>query len=263
VQGAALLGGEVCAASVLHGGDLSEIIRITLADGREAVVKASPAARVEAAMLQAIAASGAPVPAVLAVSDTLLVMAVAQTGGGIGQAWASLGGALAKLHAVTGEFYGWHTDYAFGAVAIDNRRTDDWPAFWGLRRLLPHLPHVSAVLGRRLEVLAAGLASRLPETPRAALLHGDLWGGNVLAADGAVTGLIDPACYYGHGEVDLAMLRLFDRPADVFTDIYGAPEPGYGERLPVYQLWPALVHLRLFGDSYRPMVERFLSAAGV
>jgi fructosamine-3-kinase len=58
------------------------------------------------------------------------------------------------------------------------------------------------------------------------------------------------------------MLGLFDRPAATFFEAYGPLEPGHAERLTLYRLWPALVHLRLFGNGYRPMVERLLSAAG-
>ena len=74
--------------------------------------------------------------------------------------------------------------------------------------------------------------------------------------------LIDPACYYGHSEVDFAMLELFGGPTNDFYAAYGQLEAGRTERLPIYQLWPALVHLRLFGAGYRPMVERLLAAVG-
>ena len=46
-----------------------------------------------------------------------------------------------------------------------------------------------------------------------ARLHGDLWGGNVLAGADGRARLIDPAAYGGHREVDLAMLRLFGAPS--------------------------------------------------
>jgi fructosamine-3-kinase len=120
-----------------------------------------------------------------------------------------------------------------------------------------------ADLGRRLEALADDLPNRLPRHPPASLLHGDLWGGNVLAAGGHVSGLIDPACYFGHAEVDIAMLGLFDRPEAVFFDAYGRLEPGSQARLTIYRLWPALVHLRLFGAAYRGMVDGFLTASRV
>ena len=95
---------------------------------------------------------------------------------------------------------------------------------------------------------------------RAAVLHGDLWSGNVVACDGRLRGLIDPACYHGHAEVDLAMLCLFSRPDTTFWDAYGTLEPGIEDRRALYQLWPALVHLRLFGSGYRGLVERLLAA---
>ena len=261
--GAALIGGVLHRTATLSGGDLSQLVRITLTDGREAIVKNGPAPRTEAAMLKAIAASGAPAPAVLGVSDEALVLELLPAGGALHDAWASLGSALATLHRAKGERYGWAEDYAFGPLPIANGGTSGWPSFWAERRLLVHLAHLPPVLARRLEVLAADLPNRLPARPKPALLHGDLWGGNVLVTGSRVSGLIDPACYYGHGEVDLGMLTLFDRPDEAFYDAYGPLEPGHEERLVIYRLWPALVHLRLFGGGYRPMVERFLSDAGV
>jgi fructosamine-3-kinase len=218
-------------------------------------------------MLRAIAASGAPAPEVIAADDTVLVIARLASRGRVSGAWAALGQAVATLHAATGPGYGWPDDYGFGPVAIPGGRDDDlhrndWPSFWGERRLLPHLPHLPPPLGRRIERLAARLADRLPAHPRPALLHGDLWGGNVLTDGAAIAGLIDPACCYGHAEADFGMLTLFDMPDDRFWDAYGRPEPGFDARVTVYRLWPALVHLRLFGGRYRGMVERLLDEAG-
>lgn len=209
-RAAALLGGEPSQVRRLPGGDLSDCVLIRLADGSAAVAKSGPAPRREAAMLAAIAASGAPAPAVLAVDDTVLVLERLPDAGA--PAPAELGRAVATLHAAQGERYGWAADYAFGPVTIANGWSDDWPAFWGERRLLCHAGHVPGTLMRRLEPLAADLTNRLPARPRPALLHGDLWSGNVLSDGGRVAGLIDPACYHGHAEVDLAMLGLFGRP---------------------------------------------------
>ena len=159
--------------------------------------------------------------------------------------------------------YGWPIDYAFGPVAIANGWAEDWPRFWAERRLLVHLPHLPSALARRVEALAADLPNRLPARPTPALLHGDLWSGNILVAGDQVSGLIDPACYHGHTEVDLAMLGLFDQPEAAFYEVYGFLESGHDERTAIYRLWPALVHLRLFGAGYRPMVERLFQATGV
>lgn len=261
-QAAALLGVPVESERNISGGNLSRVVRLRLRDGGTAIAKTGPAPRIEAAMLRAIAAAGISVPDILAVSDDLLILAECRSGGSLQAAWPSLGRCVAGLHAATGDRYGWPTDYAFGAVVIDNRAEATWPEFWAGRRLRVHLTHIPATLARRLELLAARLADRLPAHPRPALLHGDLWSGNILAAGGTVTALIDPACYYGHTEVDLAMLSLFDHPSPEFEAAYRPREPGHDERQAIYQLWPALVHLRLFGGTYAGLVGRLLSRAG-
>jgi len=260
-RGAALLGGALLEATPMGGGSLSQIVRIRLTDGRQAVVKTGPAPVEEAAMLAAIRAAGAPAPEVLAADAEVLVLALVEDAGG--PAWADLGAVLKTLHAAHGAGYGWWSDYAFGPVVIVNTATQDWPAFWAEHRLLANARFVGAAIARRLETLAADLSNRLPRAPAPSLLHGDLWGGNVLTANGKVSGLIDPACYYGHGEVDIAMLQMFDHPPAAFFAAYGTLEAGHQERLVIYRLWPALVHLRLFGAGYRPLVERLLAELGV
>lgn len=261
--GAALLDATLAGSRPLAGGDLSEVVRIDLVDGREAVVKGGPAPRAEAAMLRGLASAGAPVPQVLAVDDEVLVLSWVSGGDAlVPNAWSHLGTLLAGLHASIGPRYGWPVDDAFAALPIDNAWSDHWPTFWAERRLLPHVPHLSPALARRIEVLAADLSNRLPAHPPASLLHGDLWGGNVIVRGERIAALIDPACYYGHAEVDLAMLQVFDSPAPVFHDRYGPLESGSDARLPLYRLWPALVHLRLFGEGYRALVEQQLRLAG-
>lgn len=257
----ALLGGPVARLDPLQGGSLSRVMRVTLADGRRAVAKSGPLVEREARMLAAIAAAGAPCPAVLAVADGLLVMAHLDEAPAGPSGWAALGAGLARLHAVEGQAYGWPEDYAFGAALLPNAPASDWPAFWAERRLLAWPEALPAGIARRLDRLAPRLGDLLPARPPAALLHGDLWAGNVLfTRDGAA--LIDPACHYGHAEVDLAMLHLFGCPDPAFQAAYGTLAPGWAERRPLYQLWPALVHLRLFGAGYRGMVEGCLDAVG-
>ncbi|WP_343115754.1 fructosamine kinase family protein [Ostreiculturibacter nitratireducens] len=260
-RAADLLGADLTEARGLHGGDLSEVIGLRLTDGRQAVAKSGSAARAEAEMLRAIAATGAPAPRVLAVADDILVMEDLGRDEGPSVAWTDLGAVLRRLHAFEGPDYGWHRDHAFGPVPIPNGPARDWPAFWAERRLLPSCPAIPADLARRVEALARRLPELLPARPPASLLHGDLWSGNVMARNGRVTGLIDPACYHGHSEVDLAMLTLFGNPDTGFRRAYGDPQPGIEARRPIYQLWPALVHLRLFGGGYRGLVERCLDAA--
>jgi fructosamine-3-kinase len=262
-RGVALLGGTLRHVETLGGGSLSRLVRIVLTDGREAIVKAGPRPKTEAAMLRAVRAAGAPAPEVFAADDEVLVIECLPQSGGVGIAWDDLGRILLHLHAAHGERYGWAEDYAFGPVAIANGWSEDWPDFWAQNRLLVNVKYVGAGLTRRLERLCVDLPNRLPARPAPALLHGDLWGGNVLVFGDKVSGLIDPACYFGHVEVDVAMLMMFDHPGAAFFAAYGKLDAGHKERLDIYRLWPALVHLRLFGSGYRPLVERLLSDLGV
>jgi fructosamine-3-kinase len=92
-----------------------------------------------------------------------------------------------------------------------------------------------------------------------ARLHGDLWGGNVMAGADGRARLIDPAAYGGHREVDLAMLRLFGAPSERVFAAYYETTPladGHGERVALWQLFPLLVHAALFGGAYGASVER-------
>ena len=262
--GAALaeIGAKAARVTPLHGGDLSQVVRVELADGRAVVAKAGELVVREERMLAALGRAGAPVPEVLAVSGQVMLLEALEEAPARPEAWADLGAALARLHARHGAGYGWEEGYAFGRVAIDNGPAADWPGFWVRRRLLAAPEALPADLRARLEALAARLSDILPARPAPALLHGDLWQGNVLFAPGGRAFMIDPACYYGHGEVDLAMLTLFGSPPEAFWQAYGALEPGWQARRAAYQLWPALVHLRLFGAGYRPMVEGLLARLG-
>lgn len=256
-QVAALAGQPVSQLERLHGGDLSDVWRATLNDGTTLVAKTGPRVDTEARMLGALRHAGAPAPCVLGEGDGLVLLEDLPEGPASDAAWAGLGRVLRHLHTTTGPIYGWTEDYAFGPVGIPNAARETWPTFWAENRLMAAPEALPVDIARRVEALAQRLPDLLPTTPPAALLHGDLWSGNVhMSGDCAY--LIDPACYYGDAEVDLAMLALFGAPPRAFDESYGALEPGYEQRRPLYQLWPALVHLRLFGAGYRGMVNRLL-----
>ena len=256
-----LLGCRVTTARQLSGGDLSSVFRLTLENGGRLIAKQAPTAGAEARMLRAIGAAGAPVPQVVAADDEWLLMEDIAHDGGVDSAWDSLADTLTRLHAVEAPHYGWSADHAFGSVEIENGWCPDWPAFWADRRLRCHLSFLRPELGRRIEHLADRIDALLPRRPRPVLLHGDLWGGNVLVRGSRIAALIDPACYLGDREVDMAMLTLFDRPPPSFFTTLEL-EPGWRERQPLYRLWPLLVHLRLFGDSYAGSVMGALAAIG-
>ncbi|HEX8640108.1 MAG TPA: fructosamine kinase family protein [Allosphingosinicella sp.] len=247
----------------LAGGDLSEVLLVPRESGGASVAKAGAAVGTEAAMLRALAAAGVPVPLVEGEHEALLLLEhVANDGVFSSRAWSDIGTRLAQLHSRRGERYGWPADYSLGSVHLDNRECDDWAGFWAEQRLKA----VAALLDRPWRERVARLCERvgelLPKAPPPALLHGDLWSGNILVSEGRLAAFVDPACCHGHSEVDLAMITLFDAPPEAFWDAYGPLEPGWQERRPLYQLFPALVHLRLFGAAYAALVERLLDALG-
>lgn len=260
---AALTGVPVDQIERLAGGDLSQVLVLRRPDGRCSVAKGGPAVGTEATMLRALAAAGVPAPMVEGeFGDVLLLEHVENDGVFSANAWRDVGEQVRRLHDHRGDAYGWPVDYALGTVGLDNRQADSWPRVWGEQRLMA----AAAVLDRpwrdRVERLARRIDDLLPDRPPPSLLHGDLWSGNILVADGRLAALIDPACYYGHAEVDLAMLMLFGSPPAEFQEAYGAPDPGWEERRNLYQLFPALMHLRLFGASYAALVDRLLTSLG-
>ncbi len=244
----------------LAGGDLSEILLLRRPDGRCTVAKGGPAVGTEAAMLRSLVAAGVPAPAVEGEHQgVLLLQHVPNDGVFSAHAWRDVGLAVRRLHDRLGERYGWPVDYRIGTVDMDNRESGNWPSFWSEQRLVNTARVLDRPWRERVDRLAARIAELLPASPPPSLLHGDLWSGNILVQEGKLAALIDPACYYGHSEVDLAMLALFGELPPAFWESYGEPDEGWEQRRDVYQLFPALVHLRLFGASYGSLVDRLLS----
>ena len=257
-----LTGQEVAGLRRYPGGDISGASEVRLADGRVLVAKHGPVVDVEGRMLSVMSESCAPIPKVLGCTeDVLLIERLPSDGSLAGEAWPALALALLALHEITADAYGWPEDYALRHVTVLNDRSNDWPTFWAQNRLLCHAPHLDVATRKRLEALSFRLGDILPNSPRPALLHGDLWGGNVLVSGNQISGLIDPCAYFGHAEVDAATLTVFDTPSPEFFDMM-AFEPGWEERQPVYRLWTWLLHVRLFGGGYLSAVERELTSLG-
>jgi protein-ribulosamine 3-kinase len=185
-----------------------------------------------------------------------------------------LGRGLAALHRSTGS-WGWREDGFIGPLPQQNRGAARWSEFWRDHRLLPQLELARQhgyTIGRESEwgALWSSLDGLLAaaELDGPSLLHGDLWSGNVLAVQGPNGGepaLVDPASYFGHREVDLAMAELF---GGFPVDLLGAYEeawplqPGYRTgRRAVYQLYYLLVHVNLFGAGYVARTEAALREA--
>jgi len=111
-----------------------------------------------------------------------------------------------------------------------------------------------------MERLYKELPSIIPiEKP--ALVHGDLWSGNFMCNKHGDAVIMDPACYYGHREVDIAMTTMFGGFSMDFYTAYNVNWPmekDWQKRLPIYNLYPILVHVNLFGSSYLSMMQSVL-----
>jgi fructosamine-3-kinase len=255
--------------------------KVELADGRRLAVKARQTSarvdlRLEGYMLGELARhSTLPVPAVHLSEPDLLVMDFIETdGGGITpQVERHAAELIAALHAVPRPSFGYECDTLIGPLPQPNPQMDRWIPFFRDHRLLD-MARAAQAEGRlpakllmRLERLAERLDTYLTEPRHPSLLHGDLWTGNVLVRGNRVAGVVDPAIYYGHPEIELAFTTLFGTFGAAFFETYEKLAPldreFHGIRCALYKLYPTLVHVRLFGAAYIPPIEQTLSRVGV
>jgi fructosamine-3-kinase len=272
------LGARPTSLAPLSGGCVGEVYRVDLPGGERAVVKRdqrpSPNLDLEAYMLRYLAEkSRLPVPAVLYADPRLLIMSFLPGSGSVNRA-AEIDAAdlLAGLHELSADAFGLERDTLIGGLPQPNPWTADWLDFFRDQRLLymaadaRRAGRLPAAFTPRLERLATRLGEWLPGRSRPSLIHGDIWGGNVLAQDGRITGLIDPAIYYADPEMELAFISLFNTFGDAFFARYGERRPldpaFMRERRHLYNLYPLLVHVRLFGGGYVASVDRTLRQFG-
>lgn len=169
----------------------------------------------------------------------------------------SLGKGLAELHKNTEKFFGWYQDNYIGSLKQSNTQCSEWNEFFVTQRLEPLMKMcydkqmLSSKDIRAFENLFYEIKNIFPdELP--ALLHGDLWTGNRMNTNKGVA-VFDPACYFGHREMDIAMLNLFGNVSSAFYDGYNSIyvlEKTFKERIDICNLYPLLVHAVLFGNSY-------------
>jgi fructosamine-3-kinase len=180
--------------------------------------------------------------------------------------WRLLGIQLAALHRTSWHQYGLDHDNYMGSLPQENTPSHEWVSFFIERRLQPQLKsgmdagRIGPDVAAQFDALYKRLPDILSEEPPS-LVHGDLWNGNVIVDDSGHPCLIDPAVYYGHREVDLAMTELFGGFERDFYEAYQEAfptQPGLDERLGIYKLYPLLVHVNLFGGGYLSEVRSIL-----
>ena len=242
---------------------------VSLQDGRRLFVKTHPRARqfpgMFAAEFQGLSLLAAPgvirVPRAIACDDDFIVMeAIMQSGPRTD--WQELmGRRLALLHETTRKVtFGFDRDNYLGTTPQPNAWMDHWVDFWRERRLGWQLELFSSktdpddrllIMGGRLQEQLDELLGGVDEP--AVLLHGDLWSGNAAADEQGEPVIFDPACYYGHREAEIGMMRLFGGFGPRCEAAYGEVwplQPGADRRITLYRLYHELNHLNLFGRGY-------------
>jgi protein-ribulosamine 3-kinase len=271
------LGARVVRAAPLAGGDINAAFELELEGGRRVFMKTNRNApkgmfQAEARGLRWLAEARAiRLPEVVAVSGdagpsflVLELLASAPRQRGFDE---ELGRSLAALHRATPGGFGLDHDNFIGSLPQSNAAHARWTDFFRSERLEPQLERArrqgraSSALERGFERLFARLEKLAgPEEPPARL-HGDLWAGNLHVDAAGAPCLIDPAAYGGHREMDLAMMRLFggfsERVFAAYAEAFPLA-PDHAERVPLYQLYPLMVHVNLFGGGYASSVEHVL-----
>jgi len=176
---------------------------------------------------------------------------------------------IAKLHKSSNELFGFSEDNYIGSIGQSNHYHADWLEFFIRERIEPLVN--KAMEGGLLSNKYSRIFERVfnytyvifPDEPPA-LLHGDLWSGNYLFTKQGQAAIYDPAVYYGHREMELAMTTLFGGFNPAFYDGYQTEYPlqtGWEERQKLCQLYPLLVHALLFGGNYvqqsKALLDRF------
>ncbi len=185
-----------------------------------------------------------------------------------GAAHARFGEQLAHLHLTKQAYFGWHRNNTVGLTEQVNTPRDSWVAFWQEQRLSVQLRLAASKgylgklhsLGDRLCADMPAFFSQYQVMP--ALVHGDLWHGNWAMDEYGKPVVFDPACYFGDKEVDLAMMELFGGLTPDIYAAYDAVNPidaGYVVRKNLYNVYPVLNHLNLFGSGYLKQAEALMA----
>ena len=181
--------------------------------------------------------------------------------------WRNFAYRLALLHKNSSRQFGLKFNNYIGSLRQSNAFHATWDEFFIEERISVQFnlavknKLLSPTLDKNLNLLYNKLPELVPDE-KPALIHGDLWAGNYMAGPGGKAAIFDPACYFGHRESDIAMTLLFGGfPNDFYANYNEAfpMEPGWRQRTDIYNLYPLLVHLNLFGQAYIPKVIDILN----
>ena len=174
---------------------------------------------------------------------------------------------LTQLHSNSSEKFGFYFDTQIGGMCQPNDFDQNWAVFFAEKRLNVIFENICETnplpkkINQNLESLIHSLAEKIPSNPKPALLHGDLWEGNILFNDGKFVGLIDPGSFYGHNEMEIAYLRWFNLIDEDFFNKYSeiiSIDKMYFSYEPIYQLYYSLLNVHLWDRRYIQDVENLL-----
>jgi len=196
----------------------------------------------------------------------VLVLPFLKQGVKSSNAWHKFGEQLAEMHSHPAPYYGWHQNNFIGSLPQTNSKADTFLEFFINQRLRPQIQlahqrqYLSAQEVGQFENLFLKLQEILPDT-QPSLVHGDLWSGNFMIGEGSTPYLIDPSIHYNFRETDIAFTHLFGGFDSKFYESYNAfypLAPEFHDRIALYNIYPLLVHLNLFGTGYYSSVMRNL-----
>lgn len=210
------------------------------------------------------------VPEVIATGETgkyaYLLLQFVESGTKKSDFWSDFGTRLAALHQHSAENFGFKHDNYIGSLTQSNLPHPDFISFFIGQRIGPQLKtardkgEINHNDIKYFESLFKELPNIFPpEKP--ALVHGDLWSGNLMVSANGLPCLVDPAVYYGNREADIAMTELFGGFRPDFYDAYNHSFPmekGWQKRMDILNLYPLLVHVNLFGGGYAGQVIRII-----
>ena len=199
-------------------------------------------------------------------NDAILILEFLHTNSVSNIFWERLGQQLAFLHQTTATQFGLDHSNFIGRLPQSNQLKDTWVEFFIEERMLPqiNLSKKNQLLPSSLVIqfdkLFKNLGDIFPkESP--SLIHGDFWSGNFIKGKNQTPVLIDPAVYFGHREMDLAMSYLFGEFDKRFYHSYHEAfpmQPNFEKRVKVYQLYYLMVHVNLFGRGYLSSIQQIL-----